>query len=60
MKKSIARLTLDRETIRTLVDDELARVVGGVQDCADITRLVSGCTVSTAKSIVQSPAAEKV
>lgn len=60
MKKSIAKLTLDRETIRTLVDDELARVVGGLQDCPDITRLVSGCTVPRTNSIVQSPAAKKL
>lgn len=60
MKKSIAKLMLDQETIRTLVNDELTRVVGGAQDCPDVTRLVSGCTVTFANPIVQSPAAKKV
>jgi hypothetical protein len=60
MKKSISKLMLNHETIRTLVNDELSRVVGGVADnCSDMTRLVSGCTVTPAHSNIQSPTAKK-
>jgi hypothetical protein len=45
MKKSIPRLALNRETVRTLVDTELARVVGGEEtNCPQVTRLISGCS----------------
>ena len=45
MKKSIPKLTLNRETVRTLVNTELARVVGGMDtECPAVTRLASGCS----------------
>lgn len=59
MKKP-TKLMLHQETLRTLASDELSRVVGGQQDCPDVTRLVSGCTVSPANSIMESPGAKKV
>jgi hypothetical protein len=59
MKKP-TKLMLNQQTLRTLASDELSRVVGGWQDCPDVTRLVSGCTVSPANSIIQIPAAKKV
>jgi len=48
MKRSIPKLTLNRETVRTLVNTELARVIGGSDDTncgpATITKLASGCS----------------
>ena len=46
MKKSIPKLALNRETVRTLVKTELARVVGGSDDtnCPAVTKLASGCS----------------
>jgi len=46
MKKSIPKLALNRETVRTLVKAEMARVVGGSDEtnCPAVTRLQSGCT----------------
>lgn len=45
MKKSIPKLALNRETVRTLVNTELARVVGGEETaCPQVTRLLSGCS----------------
>jgi hypothetical protein len=45
MKKSLPKLTLNRETVRALVDTELARVVGGVDtNCPQVTQLISGCS----------------
>jgi hypothetical protein len=44
MKKSIPKLVLHRETVRTLVNTELARVVGGLEDnCPAVTRQESSC-----------------
>jgi putative effector of murein hydrolase len=44
MKRSIPRLALKRETVRTLVATELARVVGGEETCTQVTGLMSGCS----------------
>jgi hypothetical protein len=45
MKKSIPKLALHRETVRTLVNTELARVVGGAETaCPQVTQLISGCS----------------
>ena len=44
MKKPITKLTLHRETIKTLNNDDLMRVIGGRADCPDLTRIISGCT----------------
>jgi hypothetical protein len=45
MKKSIPKLALNRETVRTLVTTELARVIGGVETaCTQVTKLASGCS----------------
>jgi len=45
MKKSIPKLALNRETVRTLVKTELARVVGGDEtNCPNVTKLQSGCS----------------
>jgi hypothetical protein len=45
MKKSIPKLALNRETVRTLVKTELARVVGGDEtNCPAVTKLASGCS----------------
>lgn len=61
MKKPITKLVLKPQTIRTLVNDELTRVVGGAADnCPNMTRLESGCTVPPADSIIQSPIAKKI
>lgn len=57
MKKSITKLMLHQETLRTLANHELPRVVGGVANgCPDLTRLASGCTTNFhADSLVQNP-----
>lgn len=45
MKRSISKLALKRETVRTLVATELARVVGGEEtSCTQVTGLISGCS----------------
>jgi hypothetical protein len=45
MKKSIPKLALNRETVRTLVNTEMARVVGGLAtDCPAVTQLASTCS----------------
>lgn len=46
MKRSIPKLTLNRETVRTLVDTELARVIGGDDTTCGttVTKLASGCS----------------
>jgi hypothetical protein len=44
MKKAIPRLALKRETVRALVDTEMARVIGGETACTNVTRLASGCS----------------
>lgn len=45
MKKSISKLALNRETVRTLVNTELARVIGGLETiCTQVTKLASGCS----------------
>jgi hypothetical protein len=45
MKRSIPRLALKRETVRTLVTTELTRVVGGEEtNCPQVTGLLSGCS----------------
>lgn len=45
MKRSIPKLTLNRETVRTLIDTEMARVVGGAEtNCPQVTLLASGCS----------------
>jgi hypothetical protein len=45
MKKSISKLALKRETVRTLVSTELTWVVGGQETaCPALTRLQSGCS----------------
>jgi hypothetical protein len=43
MKKSIPKITLHRETVRTLVRTELARVIGGDNGCPQVSRLASSC-----------------
>ena len=45
MKKTISKLALNRETVKTLVDTDLSRVNGGVPPtpCTPFTRLISGC-----------------
>jgi len=55
MKKSIPKLTLNRETVRALVDTELARVVGGVEtNCPQVTGVLSTCTTAIhADSLLQ-------
>lgn len=42
MKKTITKLVLRRETLKLLIDSELARVAGG-HDTNCQTRQVSGC-----------------
>ena len=45
MKKTITRLALKRETVRTLVEAELAHVAGGLNaNCTNMTGKDSGCT----------------
>lgn len=45
MKKSIPKLALNRETVRTLVATELTRIVGGAATaCTQVTGLASGCS----------------
>ena len=45
MKKSIPKLALNRETVRTLAGAELARVVGAAEtNCPQVTQLISGCS----------------
>jgi len=45
MKKSIPKLVLKRETVRTLVNTELTWVVGGLETaCPQLSRLQSGCS----------------
>jgi hypothetical protein len=47
MKRSIPKLALKREVIRTLVKTEMARVIGGAEtNCPVVTRLLSGCTTA--------------
>jgi hypothetical protein len=48
MKRTITKLVLHRETVRALVDGELARVVGGEQEtgCTQMTKLPSGCSAA--------------
>ena len=56
MKKSIPKLALNRETVRTLVKTELARVVGGETNCTAVTGLASGCSGGAhADSLVLDP-----
>jgi hypothetical protein len=44
MKKIIPKLVLKRETVRTLVEAELAHAAGGLQEnCTAITQVASGC-----------------
>lgn len=43
MKRFIPKLVLNRETVRTLINTELARVVGGETNCTNVTGLNSGC-----------------
>ena len=44
MKRSLPKLVLNRETVRTLINTELARVVGGETNCTNVTGLNSGCS----------------
>jgi len=45
MKKTIRRLVLKQETVRTLVKAELAKVDGGLnENCTAMTQPASGCT----------------
>jgi len=45
MKRSIPKLALKRETVRTLVKTEMARVIGGAEtNCPAVTKLASGCS----------------
>lgn len=47
MKRSIPKLTLKRETVRTLVKTEMERVIGGAETiCPNVTRQLSGCTTA--------------
>ncbi|HET7501011.1 MAG TPA: hypothetical protein VFK02_08415 [Kofleriaceae bacterium] len=46
MKKTISKLALKRETVRTLVDAELARVPGGFDDGKGTNEL-AGCAAAT-------------
>lgn len=47
MKRSIPKLALKRETVRTLVKTEMERVIGGGETiCPVVTRLASGCTTA--------------
>ena len=56
MKRSIPKLALNRETVRNLVDTELARVVGGVEtNCPAVTRLASGCSSQVHADSLASP-----
>jgi hypothetical protein len=44
MKRSIPKLALNRETVRTLVNIEMMRVIGGMEsNCPNVTGLASGC-----------------
>lgn len=44
MKKQIRKLALTRETIKVLLDAQLAHVAGGEQDHCEVkTVLISGC-----------------
>jgi hypothetical protein len=44
MKKIIPKLVLKRETVRTLVEAELAHAAGGLQEnCTAVTQMASGC-----------------
>ena len=60
MKKSIPKLALKRETVRTLVNTELARVIGGDETaCTNVTGLASGCSSAMhADSLVVDPLAK--
>jgi len=56
MKKSIPKLALNRETVRTLINTELARVVGGETNCTNVTGLQSGCSgFAHADSLILDP-----
>jgi hypothetical protein len=47
MKRSIPKLTLKRETVRTLVKTEMERVIGGAETiCPNVTRAASSCTTA--------------
>ncbi|HEU4733074.1 MAG TPA: hypothetical protein VFT22_34510 [Kofleriaceae bacterium] len=46
MKKTTSKLALKREMVRTLVDAELARVPGGLDDGKD-TFALGGCAAAT-------------
>lgn len=50
MKKSILKLVLHRETVRTLANTELAQVVGGQVSCPAVTREESSCVVAQAQA----------
>jgi hypothetical protein len=44
MKKIIPKLVLKRETVRTLVEAELAHAAAGLQEnCTAVTQIASGC-----------------
>ena len=44
MKRTIIKLILRRETVRILVDSDLARVAGGIVNCQEMTKHDSGCS----------------
>jgi hypothetical protein len=51
MKKTTPKLVLKRETVRTLVEAELARAGGGLQEnCTAVTQLASGCNSTGMKA----------
>jgi len=58
MKRSIPKLTLKRETVRTLVKTEMERVIGGAETiCPNVTRRESGCTTAFHADSLLSPIA---
>jgi hypothetical protein len=55
MKKSISKLALKHEVIKTLVDSDLSRVAGGGSPLCGPTKLVSTCTTAFHADSLQHP-----